>query len=276
MARLLLAIDMDGTLLRDDKTIAGEDVDAIRLAASRDIAVTLSTGRLTTGALPTARELGLSTPLICADGSVLVDVSTGAYLEQRSIRREHAERAVLTLFEHGLTPYVFMADAIHCEEAGERQRAFVDTWTREMVVHASLAGASLWQQPEGVAVTLGIGDQGSVARASEHLSARHGDELDTVHFTLGGSSVWGVRSLRRGCDKGQMLASLARRMALPRERVAVVGDWLNDLGMFEYAGRSFAMGHAPPVVRAAATHVLSATSHAGGGVAEAITALLST
>jgi hydroxymethylpyrimidine pyrophosphatase-like HAD family hydrolase len=77
-----------------------------------------------------------------------------------------------------------------------------------------------------------------------------------------------------GCDKGQMLAELARRLGMPRTRVAAVGDWLNDLGMFGFAGRSFAMGHAPTSVRNAATDVLRSTSRAGGGIAEAIAALI--
>jgi hydroxymethylpyrimidine pyrophosphatase-like HAD family hydrolase len=71
-----------------------------------------------------------------------------------------------------------------------------------------------------------------------------------------------------------MLAQLAERLALPRARVAAVGDWLNDIGMFKFAGRPFAMAHAPDVVRAAATDVLAATAARGGGVAEAIARLI--
>jgi hypothetical protein len=56
--------------------------------------------------------------------------------------------------------------------------------------------------------------------------------------------------------------------------VAAVGDWYNDLGMFAYAGRSFAMGQAPEAIHQAATDRLVATSVDGGGIAEAIAALL--
>jgi hypothetical protein len=48
-----------------------------------------------------------------------------------------------------------------------------------------------------------------------------------------------------------------------------VGDWLNDLPMFQVAGRSFAMGQAPDAVKSAATDVLDATATTGGGIAEA-------
>jgi hydroxymethylpyrimidine pyrophosphatase-like HAD family hydrolase len=274
--RYLLAVDMDGTLLRDDKTIAAEDLAAIRSAPAHGIAVTIATGRLTTGALPVARELGLSVPLVCADGAVLVDPLLGTLLHRRSILAERAVRAVEAIMSHGLAPYVFLADSIHCEASGEQHRSVVETWTPNLFVHGSLAAAVAWREPECVAMTLGIGSEEFVLRASGHLQGAHVGELDTVHFNLFGTPVWAVRSLPGGCDKGQMLAELALRLGLPRTRVAAVGDWLNDLGMFHFAGRSFAMGHAPAIVQSAATDVLRSTSRAGGGVAEAIAKLIAT
>jgi len=272
--RYLLAVDMDGTLLRDDKTVSDVDADAIRAAAARGVAVTIATGRLTTGALPTARALGLSVPLICADGGLLIDCATGAPLERRSIATEHARAALAVMESHGLVPFVFLADAIHCDGAGERYRAVVDTWSQEIVVHPDLAAADAWQGPDGVSVTAGVGPRQAVERASRDLQRAHAEALDTVHFAMGGLTRWAVRSLPRGCDKGEMLSRLAARLDIPRARVAAVGDWFNDLGMFAYAGRSFAMGQAPDDVKAAATDRMRATSATGGGVAEAIEALL--
>jgi Cof subfamily protein (haloacid dehalogenase superfamily) len=272
--RFLLAIDMDGTLLRDDKTIAPEDAAAIRNAAAHGIAVTLATGRLATGTLPTARQLGLVTPLVCADGGLLIDPATGTPIHRHTIPPDRAAAAVAALMSHGLVPYVFLADAIHCETGGERHRAMLDTWSQELIVHASLASAAAWQQPDGVSLTVGIGVRRSVERASEHLQEAHADALDTVHFGMGGMTMWAVRSLPHGCDKGKMLARLATRLEVPQARVAAIGDWFNDVGMFKYAGRSFAMGQAPEVVRQAATDVVRSTSATGGGVAEAIAALL--
>ena len=265
---------MDGTLLRDDKSIAPEDAAAIRGASARGIAVTLATGRLTSGALPTARELGIVTPLVCADGGLLIDTETGTAIDRRSIPTSRAAGAIDALVSHGLDPFVFLADAIHCDVTGERHRSFVDTWSRELVVHPSLPAADAWKQPEGVALTVGIGTRVAVERAHEHLCAEHADALDTVYFGMANMTVWAVRSLPRGCDKGDMLARLASRIGMPRTRVAAIGDWINDLGMFKYAGRSFAMGQAPHVVREAATDVVKSTSATGGGVAEAIAALL--
>lgn len=273
--RWLLAVDLDGTLLRRDKSIAAEDAAAIRAAPAHGIAVTIATGRLLTGTLPIARELDLSMPLVCADGGLLIEARTGATLHRIAISVEHAELALDTMLAHELVPYVLCADAIHCESSGECHRSYVDAWTKEIVTHASLVGAPAWRTPDGVSMTVGIGTRAAVERAYEYFCRTHGEALDTVYFHLGDMKLWAVRSLPRGCDKGEMLARLAARLNLPRERVASVGDWFNDVGMFKYSGRSFAMGHAPDYVREAATDLLHATSATGGGVAAAIAALIS-
>jgi hydroxymethylpyrimidine pyrophosphatase-like HAD family hydrolase len=59
-------------------------------------------------------------------------------------------------------------------------------------------------------------------------------------------------------------------MAIDQDETAAVGDWHNDLPLLAWAGASFAMGHAPAEVAAAAGHRLIATSKRGGGVAEAL------
>jgi Cof subfamily protein (haloacid dehalogenase superfamily) len=273
--RYLLALDMDGTLLRDDKTIAPDDEAAIRQAAHHGIAVTIATGRLSSGALPTARHLVLRTPIICADGGLLVDPVTGETLHRHCISLAGAQRGVAALVAHGLVPFVFSPDAIHCGRDGEAHRRTIETWSSNLVVHDSLQHSPGWHDPEGVSVTVGIGARADVERAARHLQEHHQAELDTVHFGMASSrppfgTTWAVRSLPHGCDKSRMLRRLAEHLGLPPGRVAVVGDWLNDLGMFRFAGRSFAMGQAPPVVKQAASDVLQSTSAAGGGIAEAL------
>ena len=71
-------------------------------------------------------------------------------------------------------------------------------------------------------------------------------------------------------DQGDVIAWLARHHGCTLAEVVVVGDWLNDVPMFEVAGRSFVMSQAPPVVKQAATDELVADCFSGGGVAETV------
>ncbi len=73
-----------------------------------------------------------------------------------------------------------------------------------------------------------------------------------------------------GPTKGTAIAWLAEHHGCELSDVVVVGDWLNDVPMFEVAGRSFAMAQAPEQVKQAATDRLNADGLVGGGIAEAI------
>lgn len=56
----LIAIDLDGTLLTDDKHIAAETVTAIKQASQSGVKVVLCSGRPLTGVAEHLHTLGLS------------------------------------------------------------------------------------------------------------------------------------------------------------------------------------------------------------------------
>jgi sugar (pentulose or hexulose) kinase len=66
----MAAIDLDGTLLRDDMSISDFSKDIIRKAERRGIRIVLATGRMFDAARPKAEELGLSvnTKVVCGGG----------------------------------------------------------------------------------------------------------------------------------------------------------------------------------------------------------------
>jgi hydroxymethylpyrimidine pyrophosphatase-like HAD family hydrolase len=168
----MIALDLDGTLVRADGSVDPRDAAALRAARRAGVVVVIATGRLVAGALSVARALPIDGPLLCADGRLAACARTGASIDLAAL---------------GLT--------------------------------------------EGAPWAMGLDPR---------------------------------------CSKGRALAWAAARAGIPRERVAAVGDWLNDISMLAWAGRSFAMGGVLEEVRAAATDTLTAGSGTGGGVAEAI------
>ncbi len=269
----LLALDVDGTLLRSDGAIDPRDEAAIARARAAGITVTLSTGRLASGSLAIARRLGIRVPLVCADGATIVEPRDGAVLESRTIDVAVAEAIVRRLEEHGLSRFVFTHEVIHGDATAASHLPYVTAWTKDIRLHDRLAEQAPWRDEGAITMALGIGDERRVAQAHAAVSRDHADALDAAMFGVRGGQ-YALRMLRSGIHKGDGLSRLGARLGVRREEVAVVGDWLNDLAMFAWAGRSFAMGQAPSPVREAATDVLSATSAEGGGVAEAIGALL--
>jgi hypothetical protein len=265
----LLALDVDGTLLRSDGFVDPRDRAAIARAREAGVTVTLATGRLASGSLAIARALKLDTTLVCADGASLVDPVSGAILDARTIDVEVAEAIMLVFDAHALSRFVFTHDVIHGDEIGRPYVDYVSAWTRDVQLHQHLAEVAPWRAAGAITMAIGIGEEADVARAHAVVARDHESTVDLLSFgTRSGGHA--LRMLRRGVDKADGLSRLCARLGIEREEVVVVGDWLNDLSMFAWAGRSFAMGQAPLSVQEAATDRLVATSAEGGGVAEAI------
>lgn len=269
----MLAIDLDGTLLRDDGTVAPEDLAAIQEAKAAGVYVTIATGRIAAGALPTARQVGIEAPIVCADGSQLVQPSTGELIARKSLPGK-ATRAALAVFSgQALTPFVLTHDAIHARRGAEPLAPWISAWCSDLRLHGPDEVA--WPELRDVAMVLGIASAPEGARLlADVVLAALGSSLPpsagASAFPMNGDDMWGVRVQARGCTKSTGLSALAARLGVRRTDVAYVGDWFNDVSAFAWAGRSYCMGSAPADVRRHASEVLRATSANGGGVAEVV------
>jgi HAD superfamily hydrolase (TIGR01484 family) len=83
--------------------------------------------------------------------------------------------------------------------------------------------------------------------------------FDNVIFAASNS----IDILPEGVNKGNGLKLLSKIKDIPLERIAVVGDWLNDLSMFQVGGFSVAMGNAPDELKAQADLVAPTMMKAG-------------
>src|SRR5690625_1977695 len=81
----LLALDMDGTLLTNRKTITKKVSSSIKELISRDFGVTIATGRFPGSAWLHAQTLGLTYPLIALNGAVVLDAKKGEAIESVSL-----------------------------------------------------------------------------------------------------------------------------------------------------------------------------------------------
>lgn len=256
MTPKLLALDLDGTLLRADQTVEPRDVAAIAELQRAGVRVTIVTGRLHSGSLGAARACAIEGPIACIEGSHLVDVESGESLAHHAI--SSASVAALRQAFSGLAQFVFDKDGIHHEHLGAPFAHYVRTWSPNLRV---VEEAQAWDTSPLAAVA--IGDRAQIEAA---LAAVRGEPIFSVGFAISqcpGKHAMLVRAA--GPSKGTALAELCRGAGCTLAEAVAIGDWVNDVPMFQVAGRSFAMPSAPEHVRAHATDPL-----ASGGVAEAI------
>ena len=88
MNHKILCVDLDATLLCDDKSITQKNREAIHRMLEAGHYIALATGRPVETAREVARELGLNTPgcyMIAFNGAVLYDCAADRVLLKRSL-----------------------------------------------------------------------------------------------------------------------------------------------------------------------------------------------
>lgn len=263
MAYRLLALDLDGTLLRSDHSVDPRDVAAIRELRESGVTVTIVTGRLQSGATAAARACSIDGPIACVEGSHLVELATNTTLAHHAMDAGAVTVLRDAIATHRLAGFVFDAAGIHHDRGGAPFADYVTTWSPNLrVVEEELA----WQTMPLAAVAIGDADQVAAA----HARVR---DLPLFSVTFAVSMCPGKHALlvrAAGPSKGTALAELCRVAGCTTAEAVAVGDWVNDIPMFEVAGRSYAMGSSPDHVRAKASDSLDTIAGAGGGIAEAI------
>ncbi len=253
---MLLAFDLDKTLVTDDFTLPQAIELAIRAARDRGHLVTVLTGRPLAAARPYLDQLGITGPFSVNHGGQVIGVD-GRELRRRRI----PARDVDGLLEGhlGATDVEFSCivdDVLWVRDPDDGRWEWAHTRSRR--VDRFRTGMAL------DADKLVFYSQQRSTELDREVAARHPDML---------RYLWGdgfLEVLPAQADKGSALALIAEDRGVPRSDVVAFGDGLNDFTMVTWAGHGVAVGDAHPnLVAAAAEHIAPPEQ---GGVASWIEA----
>lgn len=257
----LVAMDLDDTLLRDDRTISPRVVKAIQKAQAQGVKMTIATGRMSISARPYAEQLGLDVPVITYHGAMIQRVLSGEILFRRVIPSALATEIVQDVAGRGVYAQIYLKDRVLVPELKD--------WSHEYARIASVRveeadlSILLSQEPEGVEKILLMGEESDLDQLAPLLRQCYGEK---VHITK--SKPCFLEIMDGSVNKGVALATLAERFGIDRSEVMAIGDSFNDLEMINYAGLGVAMGNARPEIQEQAD-IVTATNEEDG-VAEAI------
>lgn len=269
MTPSLLAVDLDGTLLARSGEPHAIDVLALKAARRAGVTVTIITGRLFPGTRAAAAALELDDAMGCADGSHLVHAQ-GQTLAYTSFVGADATHLRAALRAAPIRTFLFDRETIVHDDEGTPYLDYVRTWSPRLERAGAVLDHDAWLHERGVTAVVGIAEEAHIGAFVTTVNDQLAHAAQVISFPFAKTGLWGFLVRSRHSDKGTALHWLAERAGVECEATVAVGDWLNDVPMFRAAGRSFAMGQAPGDVKAAATHVLTETAEAGGGIAAVV------
>jgi Cof subfamily protein (haloacid dehalogenase superfamily) len=248
----LAAIDLDGTLLRSDGTVSERTREALASARERGITVVFVSARHPGSLAEVARDAGVGGLAICSNGATVYDLDAARVLRERTLETEVATKLVQALRERA--PGVHFAVESDAELSLEPG---FNAWD--------------WEPPPGMRIADALE---LVAGPVTRLIVRHDthelEVLAALVEELAGESAsvlrpgeWTVELSAVGVNKAAALAELCEEQGLTADDVIAFGDYLNDLPMLAWAGRSVAVANAHPEVIAEADEVTASNDEDG-------------
>ncbi len=243
----LLALDLDDTLLRDDKTVSGRNLNAVAAARRAGLEVVIASGRHPNGIVGYARELGLVDAggyAICFNGAALISLGQFrgrpdalSFGTLGAATATGAELALITglAHRHGCTTHAF------------------DT-QRGLVLEDPLGPSSKEYTHSNLpyfTCDLSAVDPGS--RYYKILAVGSKAGLDALRADLPGDLTARLSVLRSHENflefipgpetKGSALCRLCGILGVPVDRCIAFGDAENDAEMLRRAGLGVAMAN---------------------------------
>ncbi|WP_333574143.1 Cof-type HAD-IIB family hydrolase [Sphingomonas sp.] len=260
--RLFLS-DVDGTLVRSDKTIGDPVVAAVQGLVAAGVPVSIISARPPSGLLWIAERLGLTTPIGAFNGGTLVQPD-GTVLSATHLDPRVAARTLDAIARPDVIRWVFAKGQWHADRLDDYYTPRERVTSAQDPVVCSDFGPLLDAVDKIVAVS---SDHDMLAALEAEVAAALGDDAEVARSQPYYLDVTAARA-----NKGDGIAALAATLGVPLAEVAVIGDQYNDVPMFRRAGLSIAMGQAPEAVRQAAMQVTG--SNDADGVAQAIETIL--
>lgn len=253
---MLLALDVDGTIVDWDEKLSPRVSRAIGAAIAAGHDIVIATGRSVPGTVGLLAELGLRRGwAVCSNGSVTLRLSprlAGGY-EIADVVTFDPAPALRLLRVH-------LPQALYFVEGPDVMRTRLVT---APFPDGELTGAvevvpfeQLLHTPATRVVVRSVEHTSDEFEALVQASGLHG-----VSYAVGWTA-W-LDLAPEGVSKASALEVVRARLRRPPEQTLAVGDGANDREMFAWAARAVAMGQATASVRAAADEVTASVDEDG-------------
>ena len=257
----LIAVDLDGTLLNDQKEITPRTRAALEAAAARGVELVPATGRTVSGIPAELRAMAGVHYAITANGARVMDLTTGQAVRELYIPRDKALAAYDVLSRYDCLADLFQDGQGYTTQANQAAAyRFVPDNLRAYVLNTRKTipdlRAYIASQDRGL-------EKLTVFFTDETQRQKAWAEVEALGVTVVSSLPMNMEINAAGVDKGAGLLALAGHLGLPASALMALGDGGNDTAMIRAAGLGVAMDNAFPEVKEAANYVTASNNEDG-------------
>ncbi|MBM7637060.1 sugar-phosphatase [Streptococcus saliviloxodontae] len=263
MSIKLVAVDIDGTLITDDRQVTPEVFEAIQDAKKAGVKVVIATGRPIPGVQSLLNQLQLNQEgdyVITFNGGLVQDTATGNDIVKETLTYEdyldiEFLSRKLNVHMHAITKEGIYTANRNIGKYTVHEATLVDMpiyyRTPEEMTNKEIVKIMMIDEPE-------ILDQ-AIANIPQEFHDK---------YTIVKSKPFYLEIMNKKVSKGNAIIHLADKLGISMDETMAIGDEENDRAMLEVVGTPVVMENGVPSVKALAKHITK--SNNDSGVAHAI------
>ncbi|MCA0148980.1 MULTISPECIES: Cof-type HAD-IIB family hydrolase [Rossellomorea] len=255
----LIVLDLDGTLLTDEKKISSKTHDILKKARHKGHEVMIATGRPFRASELYYQQLQLTTPIVNFNGAFVhhpTDPSWGVYHEPMDL--DVAKQIINACDDFPFRNIVAeVMDDVYLHYHDEK---IIDVF---MMGNPSISTGDIRNVLSDHPTSMLIhAEEEDVADIRAHLDDVHAELIDHRRW----AAPWHIIEIvKSGLNKAVGIERVASSLNIPQERIIAFGDEDNDLEMLDYAGTGVAMGNAIDPLKDIANEVTLSNEEDGIG-----------
>jgi len=271
----MIAIDLDGTLLNDEKEISEENIFWIRKAyIERGVLPVVTTGRSIPSTVHYANMIGqdMTKYVISQNGAIVKDVINNEYINFIKIENDTVTKAIKILKSNNLSISIESDKyVIFEEEQTEEQMEMHEKLGNRIKVVDDLSEYDT--SDDRITMVSGAGEKEDLLNVLAKLEEFKDILVIPIskYLAINGDNIYEeyyIEFTAAGATKGNGITAVQKQLNIQNEEVIAIGDGGNDISMFEEGRIKVAMGNGAESLKQYADFVT--TTNNEHGVAEVI------
>lgn len=254
----LVAIDIDGTLLRNDKTLSDKNRNAINKAVKMGIKVVITTGRPVLGIMNYLKDLDLigeNEYAIADNGATVYDTKNFSLIHEKALTGKDIKYI-----------YSYMKKdnneiELHVPEGGlvekdsgtictKKRKPYMDIKTVDIMKHV--------KDEDKIFKILVFAEEKTIEESYKNIPSELLEKYSAIRAL---NNMF--EFMYKGSTKASGIEVLRKYLGIEKEQIIAIGDEMNDLDMIEYAGLGVAMGNARAEVKSKADFITKSNEEDG-------------
>lgn len=264
----LLVLDVDGTLLNDEREISKRTLAALLKVQQMGVRIVLASGRPTYGLMPLAKTLELGNYggfVLSYNGCQIIKAQNGEILFERRINPEMLPYLEKKARKNGLAIFTYHNDTLITDSPDNEYIKNEALLNNLKIIKEDEFSTAIDFAP--CKCMLVSDKEEALIELEQHWEKRLAGTLDAFR-----SEPYFLEVVPCGVNKANTLGALLEHLEVTREEAIAVGDGVCDVTMLQLAGMGIAMGHSQDSVKVCADYVTA--SNEEDGVALAVEKLI--